>query len=555
MKLIECVPNFSEGRDLNVINQITAKITEVDGVKLLDVDPGNATNRTVVTFVGEPNAVVEAAFQAIKKASEVIDLAKHSGAHARMGATDVCPLIPVSGVTTEECIEFAEKLAKRVGEELEIPVYLYEKSAKSPERTNLAKIRAGEYEALPEKLKKPEWKPDFGPTKFHSRAGATVIGVREFLIAYNINLNTRSEAKAHDIAKEIREKGRWARDENKNFVYDENGKHVFAPGIFKELKGVGWYIDEYNIAQLSMNFTNYKITSIHAVFDEVCKQAEKRGLRVTGSELVGLIPKEAILAAGEHYLKKQKSSTGVSEEELIHIAIKSLGLDELTEFDPDKKIIEYMVFPRKGNLVKMDLREFANETASDSVAPGGGSISALAGSLGAALGTMVANLTFAKKEFVANRPRLDELAVKGQAVKDELLQLVDKDTDAFNQIIAAIRLPKKTEEDKANRLKAIEDATKNAILVPLRVMECCYDAMEICAEMTRDGNKSSVSDAGVGALVAKAGLEGAFLNVQINLKDLDDKDFENEVMAKANELSAKSGELQATALETVKKHI
>ncbi|KAA3596227.1 MAG: glutamate formimidoyltransferase [Calditrichaeota bacterium] len=555
MKLIECVPNFSEGRDLNVINQITAKITEIDGVKLLDVDPGNATNRTVVTFVGEPNAVVEAAFQAIKKASEVIDLAKHSGAHARMGATDVCPLIPISGVTTEECIELSEKLAKRVGEELEIPVYLYEKSAKSPERTNLAKIRAGEYEALPEKLKKPEWKPDFGPAKFHSRAGATVIGVREFLIAYNINLNTRSEAKAHDIAKGIREKGRWARDEKGNFVFDENGKHVFAPGIFKELKGVGWYIDEYGVAQLSMNFTNYKITSIHAVFDEVCRQAEKRGLRVTGSELVGLIPKDAILAAGNHYLAKQGSSLGVSEEELIHIAIKSLGLDELTEFDPDKKIIEFMVFPRKGNLVKMDLREFANETASDSVAPGGGSISALAGSLGAALGTMVANLTFVKKEFKANRPRLNELAVKGQTLKDELLQLVDKDTDAFNQIIAAIRLPKSTADEKATRLKGIENATKNAILVPLRVMETCFSALEICEEMARNGNKSSVSDAGVGALVAKAGLEGAFLNVQINLKDLKDADFENEVMTKAKELSAKANILQDKTLATVKQHI
>lgn len=555
MKLIECVPNFSEGRELSVINQITAKIKEIDGVKLLDVDTGNATNRTVVTFVGEPNAVIEAAFQAIKKASEVIDLAKHSGAHARMGATDVCPLIPISGVTTEECIEFSEKLAKRVGDELEIPVYLYEKSAKSPERTNLANIRAGEYEGLPEKLKNPEWKPDFGPAKFNSRAGATVIGVREFLIAYNINLNTRSEAKAHDIAKEIREKGRWAKDKKGNFLFDKNANHIFAPGTFTELKGVGWYIDEYGVAQLSMNFTNYKITSIHAVFDEVCKQAEKRGLRVTGSELVGLIPKDAITSAGKYYLEKQGSPIGVSEEELIHIAIKSLGLDELTEFDPDKKIIEFMVFPRKGNLVKMDLREFANETASDSVAPGGGSISALAGSLAASLGTMVANLTFPRKEAKKNRPHLNEIAVKGQFLKDELLQFVDKDTDAFNQIISAIRLPKTSTDEKVTRSKAIENATKNAILVPLKVMESCFDALKICEEMARDGNKSSVSDAGVGALIAKAGLDGAFLNVRINLKDLEDKKFENEVLTKANSIANEANILLAKALSTVHQHI
>jgi glutamate formiminotransferase/formiminotetrahydrofolate cyclodeaminase len=446
-QLIECVPNFSEGNDMQVIKQITAAIESTEGIKLLDVDPGKATNRTVVTFVGTPDAVVEAAFRGIQKAAEVIDMSKHKGEHPRMGATDVCPFIPVSGISMEETAEYAKKLAKRVGEELHIPAYLYEYAQSNPERKNLAVIRAGEYEGFFKKIKDPQWKPDFGPAEFPAKSGATVIGARNFLIAYNINLNTKSTRLANSIAFDVREAGRVKREGNPvtgKIVNDEQGNPVRIPGTLKECKAIGWYIEEYKIAQISMNLTNYNVTPVHIAFDEVVKSATSRGLRVTGSELVGLIPLDAMLEAGRYFLTKQKQSLGVSEEELIHIAVKSLGLDELAPFDPQKKIIEYQLHNNENEkLVRMNLREFANETAADSPAPGGGSIAAYAGALGAALGTMVANLSAGKRGWEDKAAHFSEWAVKGQQLKDRLLFLVDEDTRAFNKIMSAFGLPKK----------------------------------------------------------------------------------------------------------------
>ncbi|MFZ4796976.1 MAG: glutamate formimidoyltransferase [Bacteroidia bacterium] len=543
-QIIECVPNFSEGHDLQIIKQITDVIESVDGVKLLDVDPGKATNRTVVTFVGEPKAVVEAAYLAIKKASEIIDMSKHKGEHPRMGATDVCPLIPVSGITMEETVEYAKMLGKRVGENLNIPVYLYENAQPNKERNNLSVIRAGEYEGFFKKIKLAEWKPDFGPAEFNEKAGGTVIGARDFLIAYNVNLNTKSVRLANSVAFDIREAGRVLREGNPitgKIVKDADGNEVRIPGTLKACKAIGWFIEEYNIAQISINLTNFKITSVHQAFDEVCKSAEKRGMRVTGSELVGLIPLEAMLSAGRHYLIKQKRSVGVSEEELIQIAIKSLGLDELAPFDANNKIIEYKLKNANNEkLIGMNLRSFANETASESPAPGGGSISAYVGSLGASLGTMVANLSAGKRGWEDQVSFFSDWAGKGQIIKDKLLKAVDEDTHAFNQIMLGFGLPKATEEEKATRTLAIENATKYACQVPLKVMQTAFETLDLLAAMIEKGNQNSVTDAGVGVLCVKTAVRGAYFNVLVNAKDLKDRTFAENLIAEAKTLLAKN---------------
>ncbi len=554
-QLIECVPNFSEGNDLQIIKSITDVIEAVEGVKLLDVDPGKATNRTVVTFVGEPNAVIEAAYLAIKKAAEVIDMSKHKGEHPRMGATDVCPLIPVSGITMEETAEYAKKLAQRVGEELNIPVYLYEYAQANKERNNLSVIRAGEYEGFFKKIKLPEWKPDFGPVEFNEKAGGTVIGARDFLIAYNVNLNTKSVRLANSVAFDIREAGRVLREGNPitgKIVKDAEGNDVRIPGTLKACKAIGWFIEEYNIAQISINLTNYKITSVHQAFDEVCKSAEKRGMRVTGSELVGLIPLEAMLDAGRYFLQKQKRSIGVSEEELIQIAIKSLGLDELAPFDANNKIIEYKLRDAsKGKLVGLNLRNFANETASESPAPGGGSISAYVGSLGASLGTMVANLSAGKRGWEEQVSYFSEWADKGQVIKDELLKAVDEDTHAFNQIMLGFGLPKATEEEKKIRTLAIENATKYACEVPFKVMQTSFEALDLLAAMIEKGNQNSITDAGVGVLCVKTAVRGAYFNVLVNAKELKDRTYADELIVKAKDLLAKNHQVADELLNKV----
>ena len=541
-QLIECVPNFSEGNDMNIIKQITNEIESIEGVLLLNVDPGKATNRTVVTFVGEPNAVVEAAYLAIKKASEIIDMSKHKGEHPRMGATDVCPLIPVSGITMEETVAFAKMLGKRVGENLNIPVYLYENAQPNKERNNLSVIRAGEYEGFFKKIKQREWVPDFGPTEFNEKAGGTVIGARDFLIAYNVNLNTKSVRLANSVAFDIREAGRVLREGNPitgKIIKDADGNEVRVPGTLKACKAIGWFIEEYNIAQISINLTNYKITSVHQAFDEVCKSAEKRGMRVTGSELVGLIPLEALLSAGRHYLTKQKRSVGVSEEELIQIAIKSLGLDELAPFDANNKIIEYKLKNANNEkLIGMNLRSFANETASESPAPGGGSISAYVGSLGASLGTMVANLSAGKRGWEEQVQYFSEWANKGQMIKDKLLIAVDEDTHAFNQIMLGFGLPKATEEEKAARILAIENATKYACEVPFKVMQTASESLNLLGAMIEKGNQNSVTDAGVGVLCVKTAVRGAYFNVMVNAKDLKDRTFAENLIAEAKNLLA-----------------
>jgi len=541
-QIIECVPNFSEGHDLQIIKQITDVIESVDGVKLLDVDPGKDTNRTVVTFVGEPNAVVEAAYLAIKKASEIIDMSKHKGEHPRMGATDVCPLIPVSGITMEETVAFAKMLGKRVGENLNIPVYLYENAQPNKERNNLSVIRAGEYEGFFKKIKQAEWAPDFGPTEFNEKAGGTVIGARDFLIAYNVNLNTKSVRLANSVAFDVREAGRVLREGNPitgKIIKDADGNDVRVPGTLKACKAIGWFIEEYNIAQISINLTNYKITSVHQAFDEVCKSAEKRGMRVTGSELVGLIPLEAMLSAGRHYLMKQKRSVGVCEEELIQIAIKSLGLDELAPFDANNKIIEYKLKNANNEkLIGMNLRGFANETASESPAPGGGSISAYVGSLGASLGTMVANLSAGKRGWEDQVQYFSEWADKGQMIKDKLLKAVDEDTHAFNQIMLGFGLPKATEEEKAARVLAIENATKYACEVPFKVMQTASESLNLLGAMIEKGNQNSVTDAGVGVLCVKTAVRGAYFNVMVNAKDLKDRTFAENLIAEVKTLLA-----------------
>jgi glutamate formiminotransferase/formiminotetrahydrofolate cyclodeaminase len=557
-QLIECVPNISEGRDLNKINKIANIVETIDGVKLLDVDPGAATNRTVITFVGEPEKVVEAAFILIKKASELIDMSKHQGEHPRFGATDVCPLVPISGITLEETTEYAKKLGERVGKELEIPVYLYEKAATEEKRKNLANCRAGEYEGLKKKLSDPNWKPDFGPAEFNKKVkktGATAISARDFLVAYNVNLNSTSTRRANAIAFDIREAGRVKREGNPitgKKVLDKNGNPVRIPGKLKAVKGIGWYIDEYGIAQISYNLTNISITPVHIAFDETVKAADKRGLRVTGSELIGLIPLKAMLDAADYFLTKQQRSLGVSEKEKIKIAIKSLGLDDLKPFNPDEKIIEYVLEKKSSKkLVDLTLKDFADETAGESPAPGGGSISAYVGALGVALGTMVANLSANKRGWDDKWEFYSQWAVKGQKYKDTLLSLVDEDTSAFNKIIDAFRMPKSTEKEKEIRTKAIEEATKYATEVPFRIMENAQQSMEVMLEMAKNGLQSSLSDAGVGALCAKTAVHGAYFNVRINAKDIKDKEYVNDILLRAKTIYDKAIQIEKNVIKII----
>jgi glutamate formiminotransferase/formiminotetrahydrofolate cyclodeaminase len=533
--IIECVPNFSEGRDLSIIRKITDEIEKIDGVRLLDVDPGKATHRTVVTFVGHPKAVIEAAYQAIKKAAELIDMSKHSGEHPRMGATDVCPLIPISGISMEETAAYAHELGKRVGETLDIPIFMYESAATKPERQNLATIRAGEYEGMATKLKDPKWYPDYGTNTFNEKAGATVIGARDFLVAYNVNLNTTSVRRANSVAFDVRENGRIQTDAKGKNVLDAQGEPVRIPGTCKSVKAIGWYIEEYGIAQISMNLTNINDTPLHIAFDACCNSAQSRGLRVTGSELVGLVPKSVLVDAGKHFLRQQKRSVGISERELIHIAVRTLGLDELTPFDPSKKVIEYLMEDKAAHpLVQKTLTDFANETASESPAPGGGSISAYVGALGVSLGTMVANLSAHKVGWDDQIAYFSEKAEEGQKIKDALLDLVDADTHAFNKIMDAIKMPKATDEDKVGRKAAMHAATIGAIEVPLKVMKVSLESMRMLKEMAIKGNPNSVSDAGVGALCARTAVEGAALNVRINCSGFDDKAYVADALVQAN---------------------
>ncbi len=546
-QLIECVPNFSEGNDLHIIKQITDEIEKVEGVRLLNVDPGKATNRTVVTMVGAPGPVAEAAFQAIKKAGELIDMRKHKGEHPRMGATDVCPLIPIANITMEETAAYAQQLAKRVGEALSIPVYLYEAAQPDTSRNNLSVIRAGEYEGFFKKIKEPQWKPDFGPAEFDSARGATVIGARDFLVAYNINLNTTSTRRANAIAFDVREAGR---------NIEVNGEKVNQPGTLKSVKAIGWYIEEYGVAQISMNLTNINITPVHVAFDEVCAKATARGVRVTGSELVGLIPLKAMTDAGKYFLQKQQRSTGVSEKELIKIAVKSMGLDELGPFKPEERIIEYMLAnAAESKLVSMTLTDFADETASESPAPGGGSISAYVGALGVSLATMVANLSSHKWGWDERWKEFSDWAEKGEKYKTTLLQLVDADTAAFNKIMEAFALPKSTVAEKAARTEAIQVATRYAIEIPFQVMETAYGSMEVIKSMVIGGNPNSVTDAGVGALCARAAVMGAFMNVRINAGGYNDKDFVNDIIAKGKAIEDKTIALEAEILKLVNEKI
>ena len=539
-QLIECVPNISEGRDLETINEIAHIVETVEGVKLLDVDPGAATNRTVITFVGEPQNVIDAAFLLIEKASQLIDMSKHTGEHPRFGATDVCPLVPISGITLEETAVYAHKLGKRVGEELDIPIYLYEKAAQEEKRVNLANCRAGEYEGLGKKLSDPEWAPDFGPAAYTDKVvttGATAISARDFLVAYNVNLNTTSTRRANAIAFDIREAGRVKREGNPivgKKVLDADGEPVRIPGKLKAVKGIGWYIEEYGIAQISYNLTNISITSMHEAFDETCKAADARGLRVTGSELIGLIPLQAMLDAADFYLKKQNRSLGIAESEKIKIAVKSLGLDDLKPFNPNEKIIEYVLKDAsQKQLIDLTLTDFADETAGESMAPGGGSISAYVGTLGVALGTMVANLSAHKAGWDDRWEEFSQWAEKGQAYTSKLLALVDEDTNAFNRIIDGFRMPKSSEAEKAARAEAIESATIYATEVPLLVMETAYNSMEVMDAMAKIGLQNSLSDAGVGALCARTAVYGAYFNVRINAKDIKNRDTAETLLNKA----------------------
>jgi len=544
-QLIECVPNISEGKDIEKINTIANVVETVEGIKLLDIDPGKATNRTVITFVGEPEKVIEAAFKLIKKASELIDMSKHSGEHPRFGATDVCPLVPISGITLEETAVFAHKLGERVGKELGIPGYFYENAAKEEKRKNLAACRSGEYEGLKEKLTNPDWKPDFGPAKFNeniAKTGAIAISARDFLIAYNVNLNSTSTRRANAIAFDIREAGRvkYVNGKSGKKVLDTNGNAVRIPGKLKAVKGIGWYIEEYGIAQISYNLTNINITSMHVAFDETVKAADKRGLRVTGSELIGLIPLQAMLDAGDYFLTKQQRSLGISETEKIKIAVKSLGLDDLKPFNPKEKIIEYMLADTSKKLVDLSVSDFAEETAGESMAPGGGSIAAYAGTLGVSLGTMVANLSAHKAGWDDKWEYFSKWAVKGQNYKNRLLYLVDEDTRAFNKIIDSFRLPKKTIDEKEARKQAIEEATKYATEIPFQVMETSYNSMEVMKEMCYNGLQNSLSDAGVGILCARTAVIGAYFNVRINAKDIKDRVFAENIIKNAADIYTKT---------------
>ena len=551
-QLIECVPNFSEGNDLTIIKQITDRIESVEGVRLLNVDPGKATNRTVVTFVGEPDAVIEAAVRAIKLAGELIDMSKHKGEHPRMGATDVCPLIPVSGITMEETAVYAKKLGERVGKELSIPVYLYENAQPNKDRSNLSIIRAGEYEGFFKKIKLPEWKPDFGPNEYDAKRGATVIGAREFLVAFNINLNTTSTRRANAIAFDVREAGRVKREGDPltgKIILGPDGKAITIPGTLKSTKAIGWYIEEYGIAQISMNLTNTNITSVHKAFEEVSKSANEKGIRVTGSELVGIIPLKCLIDAGKYFLEKQERSTGIPEKELIKIAVKSLGLEELAPFKPEERIIEYLLKDNSSSkLISMSLHAFADETSSESPAPGGGSIAAYMGSLGVSLATMVANLSSHKRGWDNRWKEFSDWAAKGQAYKDTLLHLVDEDTIAFNKIMSALSLPKSTEEEKVNRTNAIQTATKYATEIPFRVMQTTFASMEVIKAMAEIGKPNSVSDAGVGALAARSAVMGAYLNVKINAAGLTDKKWAETIIADGAIIQERTQQLESEIL-------
>jgi len=548
-KIIECVPNFSEGRDMSIIKQITDVIECVEGVKLLDVDPGKDTNRTVVTFVGSPEAVSEAAFLSVKKASEVIDMSRHHGEHPRMGATDVCPFVPVSGITMEETVQIARNVAERIGNDLGIPVYCYENAAFKEERRNLASCRSGEYEGLKKKLSDPLWKPDFGPAQFNERAGATAVGARDFLVAYNINLNTTSTRRANAIAYDVREKGRNLKN--------DKGEIINIPGTLKSVKAIGWYIEEYGICQISMNLTNISVTPVHIAFDEVCRKAEARGVRVTGSELIGLIPLKSLLDAGRYFLSKQQRSSGVSDEELIKIAVLSMGLNEIHKFNPEEKIIEYVMADTIKNkrLIDMNLKDFMDKTASEAPAPGGGSVSAYIGALGIALGTMVANLSAHKKGWDERWKEFSDWAEKGKQIQNDLLRLVDEDTDAFNGIMKAFALPGKSEEEKLLRSTAIQDATKNAIIVPFKVMESAYKGFELIKEMAEKGNPNSITDAGVGALALRTCIRGAFLNVRINAAGLKDKDFADNIISKGVDIEMKAVTEEEQILDFINSNI
>lgn len=564
-RIIECVPNFSEGRNADVIKQITDVIEAAKGVKLLDVDPGEATNRTVVTFVGEPEAVCDAAVAAIKRATELIDMRQHKGAHPRMGACDVCPLIPVSGITLEECAELARALAKRISEETNVPTYCYEAAAFKPERRNLAVCRAGEYEALPEKMMDEERKPDFGARPYDegvAKTGATAVGARDFLVAVNYNLNTTSTRRANAIAFDVREKGRPMREGNPivgKIMKDENGNTIMKPGTLKACKAIGWFIEEYGIAQVSMNMTNLSVTPLHVAFDEVCRAAEARGVRVTGAEIVGLVPKSALVDAGRHFLRKQNRSTGLPERELVRIAIESMGLGNLKPFNPDEKVVEYILEAdqNKGvkKLVDMTCTGFAEETASESPAPGGGSISAYMGALAAALGTMVANLSSHKAGWDDRWEYFSNWADNGMAVMNELLYLVDEDTAAFNKIMDVFGMPKGTDEEKAARAAAMEAATLYATQVPLRTMKAAYKAFDVVRAMAEEGNPNSVSDAGVGALAARSAVMGACLNVKINAAGLKDRATADALVKEAEEIQALAQKAEAEILAVVESKI
>ena len=560
-KLIECVPNISEGRDKEKIELISKVVEKVEGVKLLNVDPGNATNRTVITFIGEPQNVIDAAFLLVKTAQENIDMSTHKGEHPRMGATDVCPLVPISNITMQETVEWAQKLAKKIGNELGIPVYCYEEAATKPERKNLANCRSGEYEAMSKKIETKEWKPDYGPDKFNEtvkKSGVTAVGARDFLIAYNVNLNTTSTRRANSIAFDIREAGRIKREGGKldgKIIKDKKGNPLREPGMFKSVKGIGWFIKEYNIAQISYNLTDINVSPLHLVFDKTCEQATKKGIRVTGSELIGLVPKKVLIDAGEYFLNKQKRSLGVPESEIINIAVKSLGLDDLFDFNPKERIIEYLIEEPKEKLSSLSLTDFANETSSESPAPGGGSISAYCGTLAASLTTMVANLSSHKRGWDDKWEFFSDWAKKGLDVQNELIDLVDKDTDAFNQIIESIRLPKVTEEEIKKRNEAISKATKNAILVPLSIMEKAYDCMKITKEMALHGNPNSISDAGVASLCAIAAIKGGLLNVKINCKDFDDLKFIESINKKTDSIIKKSKKLEIEIMNIVEEKL
>ncbi len=558
-RLIECVPNFSEGRDLGIIRQITDRIESVDGVTLIGVEPGRATHRTVVTFVGSPEPVVEAAFRAAATAAELIDMRTHRGEHPRFGATDVCPLVPVTGLTMDEVVEYARALARRIGEELGIPVFCYEHAAQSAQRRNLADVRAGEYEGLRDKLARPDWRPDFGPLEFNPRTGATAVGARKFLIAYNVNLNTTSTRRANAIAFDVREKGRIKRAPDPltgDVVRDAKGNPVWDAGSLKAVKAIGWFIEEYGVAQVSMNLTDLDVTPLHVAFDETCRRAEARGVRVTGSEIVGVVPLAAMLEAGRHYLRKQQRSAGISDRELVKIAVRSLGLNELVPFDPEQKIVEWAIADRREpRLVDRTLEAFVHETASESAAPGGGSVAAAVGALGAALGTMVANLSAHKRGWDARWAEFSEWAERGKRQHEELLQLVDEDTRAFNRVLAAFGLPKDTSEERAARAQAIEDATRGAIEVPLRVMAVAVASLDVIRRMVDTGLPSSVSDAGVGALCAEVAVRGAGLNVRANVKGLTDRTYATDALARAERLEQEAARRTQETLAAVAQRI